>query len=90
MSREKRDREILGANIAQRRRALGLTQERLAHSAGIGRSTLSSIENGSANPRHNILSRIAESLDIPLSILQADPKDLSEGGNYDYYFLRGK
>ena len=35
-----------GLRIADRRKAIGLSQDELAHRAGIGRQALSAIENG--------------------------------------------
>lgn len=35
-----------GLRIADRRKAIGLSQDKLAHRAGIGRQALSAIENG--------------------------------------------
>ena len=41
---------VIGENIKKRREALGMSQNRLAKSAGIGQSTLSSIESDTKSP----------------------------------------
>ncbi|HEU0115341.1 MAG TPA: helix-turn-helix transcriptional regulator [Thermomicrobiales bacterium] len=55
----------LGAFIRQRRAALGLTQERVADQAGIGRSHLSQIESGKIGlPNATIRRRLAKTLRV--------------------------
>ena len=52
-----------GARIADRRKALGLTQDELAHRIGIGRQLLSAIENGGSF-RVQTLDSLAVELEV--------------------------
>lgn len=68
--------ELLGRNVRDQRRRRGLSQEELAHDAGMKRSYLSDLERGTRNPTVRALGRIATALGIP-------PEDLlskSESG----------
>jgi transcriptional regulator with XRE-family HTH domain len=53
---------IVGANIANRRRAIGLTQDQLAEKLNISGASLSRIESGMAAPRFPRLEQLAEIL----------------------------
>lgn len=53
--------------IRQLRRERGMTQQELAQVAGCGRSFLSEIETGKANPTQAVLQLIATALDVPLA-----------------------
>ena len=59
----------LARNIIARRKALNMSQEKLALQAGVDRTYVSQLERGIANPSVSILCRIAE-------ILQCDMQDL--------------
>jgi transcriptional regulator with XRE-family HTH domain len=65
------------ASLAQRVRALraerGLSQEALAHEAGIDRTYQSQIERGVGNPSLKVLCAIAEVLEIELESLLRAP-----------------
>ena len=50
----------------------GWTQDTLARMAGCGRSFLSEIETGQANPTQAVLERLAQALDVPVSALFED------------------
>jgi transcriptional regulator with XRE-family HTH domain len=52
----------LGSAIRELREKRGLTQEALAHEAGITTGTLSLIERGQSNPAWGTVSRIADAL----------------------------
>lgn len=56
----------IGRNIISVRRKKGVTQEELALSSSMSVSHLRSIEHGRANPSVGLLSRIADSLEVPL------------------------
>lgn len=56
----------IGQNIISVRRKKGITQEELALSSSMSVSHLRSIEHGRANPSMGLLSRIAESLEVPV------------------------
>src|SRR5689334_4569003 len=59
------DNTIFGRWLKQRRRALDLTQERLAQQVGCAVITLQKIEAGSLRPSTHIAERLAERLDVP-------------------------
>jgi transcriptional regulator with XRE-family HTH domain len=62
-------RERFGFAVKSRREELGLTQEDLAHKAGIHRTYLSDVERGSRNICLLNLERVASALSVPLSEL---------------------
>ena len=55
--------KIIGENIIQRRKELGIKQVDLAHSVGIEDSSLRRIESGRTNPTFKTLFQIAQALD---------------------------
>lgn len=66
-------RRVVAANIKQRRKALGLTQEALAQEAGISSQHLSKIERCACSPTMDTMVRIALSLDSTPAALFEDP-----------------
>lgn len=62
-------KESFGAAVAKRRTACGLSKQKLALMVDVNRLTIRRIESGDANPTLDVLLRIAEGLDIPLSEL---------------------
>ena len=66
-------RREVAANIKQRRKALGLTQEALAQEAGISSQHLSKIERCACSPTMDTMVRIALSLDTTPAALFEDP-----------------
>lgn len=60
-----------GAAVRERRIALGLSQEALAHDAEIDRSYLSSVERGGQNVGLVLAAQIASALKISLADLIA-------------------
>ncbi|MDI1344830.1 MAG: helix-turn-helix transcriptional regulator [Pseudolabrys sp.] len=52
----------LGANIASRRRALGLTQAQLSDTVGLSRASLANIERGNQKVLLHHVYRLAEAL----------------------------
>ena len=67
---------IVGTNIAQRRKAVGLTQDQLAEKLNISGASLSRIENGMAAPRFPRLEELAEILNCHIADLfrkEGDP-----------------
>lgn len=73
---------ILGSNIIRIRKFSNLTQTALAAKIKITRKHLSKIERGEAFPSAEILSLIAEGLEVPLSELFAEN---NSGIMYDVY-----
>ena len=60
-----------GAAVRERRLSLGLSQETLAHEAGIDRSYISSVERGGQNVGLVLAAQIAQALDTSLADLIA-------------------
>lgn len=61
--------KIIGENIVYNRKKLGLTQIDLASSVGIEDSALRRIERGRTNPTVKTLLKIAEVLEVEVSVL---------------------
>ena len=59
----------LGKNVRERRKAAGLTQERLAEEAGLHRTYIADVEGGSRNVSILNVLRIARALKISVSEL---------------------
>jgi transcriptional regulator with XRE-family HTH domain len=66
MGRQDEPQPALGNAIRQLRERSGLTQEGLAHLAGITTGTLSLIERGQSNPAWGTVKRIAAALDASM------------------------
>ena len=58
----------LGAQIAQRRKYFNISQTDLAEMAGVSLRTVSGIENGSANPSHDVLYISLEILGFTITL----------------------
>jgi len=76
----------LGVNIQRERLRLGLSQERVAHAAGIAAFTYQKLERGEsnpgtpANPRLRTLISIAEVLGVRVEhLLPPDPPQIATG-----------
>ncbi|HBY43164.1 XRE family transcriptional regulator [Brevundimonas diminuta] len=54
----------VGANVRRLRRAKGLSQEALAHEAGMAMRYLAGIERGEENPSLAFLVKLASALEI--------------------------
>lgn len=63
---------IVGANVRRLRVERNLTQEQLAHDAGIDLTYLGGIERGRRNPSVEVLGRLAQSLRVHPRELLAD------------------
>jgi transcriptional regulator with XRE-family HTH domain len=59
----------VGANVRRIRKAQKLSQEELAHRAGVDRTYISQIERAVKNPTVQSLDRIAVALGVPLAEL---------------------
>jgi transcriptional regulator with XRE-family HTH domain len=67
-------REILARNVRRRRRALGLSQEELAHRAGIDRTYVSHIERSIHAVTIDVLDQLGLALDVaPGDLLRSKP-----------------
>ena len=69
MRRSEQPQPALGEAIRQLRHKRGLTQEDLAHHAGVTTGTLSLIERGEANPTWGTVQRVASALDVSMGTL---------------------
>ncbi len=77
----------LGHNIKRARERTGLSQERIAHAAGLASYTYQKFEKGESrpgtpmNPRLATLLALSQVLDVPLvDLLPKNPPDLTAGG----------
>lgn len=68
-------RRLVGQNLRRLRKAAGLSQEELAHRAGIDRTYVSGVERGIRNPTVLILQDLA-------NVLGAKPADLLHDGDH--------
>lgn len=64
-------RAVLAANIRRYRRKAGLSQEELAHRAGIDRTYISSLERCRYSASIDVLDRIARELGVDAAALLA-------------------
>jgi transcriptional regulator with XRE-family HTH domain len=77
----------LGIELNRHRHRVGLTQECLAHAAGLTRYHYQQLEKGQsrphapANPSLKTLLALAQALGVSLEVLlPCDPPDVTEGG----------
>ena len=70
-------RRVFGSAVRRRRRHLGLSQDELAERAGIDRTYVSGVENGSRNPSLLSQQKIATALNVDLADLLRTPDDRS-------------
>lgn len=59
----------IGPKVRELREAARVSQEDLAHQAGISTSTLSRIERGTYQPRLDTLNKLAQALSVPVADL---------------------
>jgi transcriptional regulator with XRE-family HTH domain len=69
MARADDPQPALGAAIRELRTKRSITQEDLAHNAGVTVGTLSLIERGKSNPAWGTIKRIAQALDTTMGDL---------------------
>lgn len=63
----------MGRRLRRLREARGVSLSELARTAGVGKATLSGLENGTRNPTLETMYAIAAALEVPLSALTLDP-----------------
>ncbi|MER8855419.1 MULTISPECIES: helix-turn-helix domain-containing protein [Mesorhizobium] len=66
-------REAFAQNLRALRRARGLSQEELAHQAGIDRTYISALERNVYNPSIDVVDRLAEVLGVDVAELLKRP-----------------
>jgi XRE family transcriptional regulator, regulator of sulfur utilization len=64
----------LARNLSALRHARSLTQEALARSAEVPRSTIANLESGEGNPSLTVLLKVANALGVPIDELLAAPR----------------
>lgn len=64
----------LARNLIALRQVRALTQDTLAKSAGVPRSTIANLESGHGNPSLTVLLKVASSLGVPVDELLASPR----------------
>jgi transcriptional regulator with XRE-family HTH domain len=69
-------RALIGRNLRHFRAKIGISQEELAHRAGIDRTYVSGLERGIRNPSLLVLYRMAAALDIRAADLLTEERDL--------------
>ncbi|MET1416005.1 XRE family transcriptional regulator [Roseibium sp. HPY-6] len=76
---EANDPDHLGKMIREARLKKGWTLEEAGKAAGIGRSTLSKIENSQTRPSFDIVRRLTKALELktPQLFVQSGPSDIS-------------
>jgi transcriptional regulator with XRE-family HTH domain len=66
MGRQPDPQPALGEAIRQLRNKRGLSQEDLAHAAGVTTGTISTIERGNSNPTWGTVKSIARAFDVSM------------------------
>lgn len=67
-------RALVAWNLRRIRVKRGISQERLAFDAGVGRSYMGGLERKEENPTADVLDRLAKTLEVPLSELFKEPR----------------
>lgn len=72
----------IGTRIAELRKKLSITQQKLAEMAKVDYNTLRKIETGKTkNPGHDIIDKIATALNVSISAIIEEPKPNTQGGD---------
>lgn len=74
-------RQIFATNLRRARHAKGLSQEDLAYEAGVNRSYMSKLENGSTYAGLEIIGKLAEVLDVEPAELLKRAKGRKKSGS---------
>lgn len=67
---------LLGERVRERREKRGLTQEELAHRAGLHRTYMTHVETGRVNPALETLARLALALECDVADLTRGLQDV--------------
>ena len=81
--------ESFGKKLSELRKQKGLSQEQLACDLDISQSSVSNYELGSTNPDLDVVKRISDYFQVPISYLFSDDKlnfhtNENNGGNSGY------
>lgn len=73
--------KVFASNVRRIRRAKEISQEELAHNAGIHRTYLSALErSGDGNPSLRVAQALADALKVPLShLIERDAQSGTDG-----------
>src|SRR5690625_4984601 len=78
--------EFVGSRIKSIRKNRKLTQKELGEKVGVKHNTISSYENGTNEPEHDILFKLANALDVPINDFFPETDVVREStSSYDYY-----
>ena len=76
-------REVFAQNLRTLRQAKGLSQEELAHEAGIDRTYISALERNMYNASIDVVDRLAQVLGVEAAeLLKRSPSDTEESKPY--------
>jgi transcriptional regulator with XRE-family HTH domain len=71
-------KDVFGRNLRMIRRAKGLSQEELAHRAGIDRTYVSALERSVYSATIDVVDRLARELDVEVAALLQRPSSSGE------------
>ena len=71
-TKKKNNRQLFGANLRLHRQNAGLSQEALAHLAGLDRTFISSVERGMRNISLDNIMKLAKALKIEAAELMPE------------------
>jgi quercetin dioxygenase-like cupin family protein/DNA-binding XRE family transcriptional regulator len=80
----------LARNLVSLRHTRGLTQDGLAKSAALPRSTIATLESGDGNPSLSVLVKVAGALGVPIDELLASPRAMVRHWAADEVALRSR
>jgi transcriptional regulator with XRE-family HTH domain len=73
MKKPKNHRQLFGARVRQERKRAGMSQEALAHVAGLDRTYVGSVERGERNISIDNIARLARALGLdPAELMRSD------------------
>lgn len=70
--------EILGNRIKKRREYLQINQDKLGEKVGIGRTSISNIEQGRQKPPLSMIYKICQVLDIDVHVILPTNREIQE------------